>query len=101
MTRLHIDRVAMKLHGIPVQVAETAVAGLDNELLRRLQLRGVDPATLAGLPSTLRLPPIHPSLPLDAEALRARLADGLMALLMPASTLGAGPPADASLEETD
>lgn len=89
MTRLYIDRIAMKLHGVPVQIAETALAGLDGELLCRLQLRGVDPATLSGLASTLRLPPIHSPLPLDADALRSRLADGLMALLMPASTLGA------------
>lgn len=99
MIRLTIDRIAMKLHGVPVPVAESALAGLDGELLRRLQLRGVDPAMLAGLPSTLRLPPIHSPRPLDADALRARVADGLMAVLLPASTLGARAPSAAVNEE--
>jgi len=47
----------------------------------------------------LRLPPIHSSSPLDADALRRRLADGLMALLMPPST--AAPAAPAATEESD
>jgi hypothetical protein len=100
MTRLHIDRIAMKLHGVPVQIAEAALSGLDSELLRRLQRHGIDPAALAGLPSTLRLPPIHSLLPLDADALRARVADGLMALLMPASTLDVRATSADTAEET-
>jgi hypothetical protein len=83
MTRLHIDRIALKLHGISTDIAQAALAGLDNEMLRRLQLRGLDSSALSGLSSSVRLPSIHSSIPLDAETLRMQIADGLMTLLSP------------------
>ena len=84
MTRLNIDRIALRLHGIPAEVAQAAMEGLDTEILRRLQLRGINAAALSGLSSSLRLPAIHSTEPLDAESLRSKLADGLMNLLAPA-----------------
>lgn len=86
MTRLHIDRIALKLHGISTDIAQEALAGLDNEMLRRLQIRGLDSSALSGLSSTLRLPPIHSSAPLNAESLRMQIAEGLMTLLSPGAT---------------
>jgi hypothetical protein len=86
MTRLHIDRIALKLHGVPTDIAQEALAGLDNEVLRRLQLRGLDSSALSGLSPRVRLPSIHSSIPLDAETLRMQIADGLMTLLSPEAT---------------
>jgi hypothetical protein len=83
MTRLHIDRIALKLYGVSTDTAQAALDGLDNEIVRRLQIRGLDSSTLSGLSSSLRLPSIHSSIPLDAETLRMRIADGLMTLLSP------------------
>jgi len=83
MTRLNIDRIALRLHGIPAEVAQAAIDGLDAEILRRLQVVGIDAAALSGLSPNLRLPSIHSAEPLDAESLRARLADGLIGLLSP------------------
>jgi hypothetical protein len=86
MTRLHIDRIALKLHGVSTDIAQEALAGLDNEMLRRLQIRGLDSSALSGLSSSVRLPSIHSSIPLDAETLRMQIADGLMTLLAPGAT---------------
>ena len=83
MTRLHIDRIALKLHGVSADIAQDALAGLDNEMLRRLQIRGLDSSVLSGLSSSVRLPSIHSTVPLDAESLRMQIADGLMTLLAP------------------
>jgi hypothetical protein len=83
MTRLHIDRMALKLHGVSTDIAQAALDGLDSEMARRLQLRGLDSSALSGLSSSLRLPSIHSSIPLDAETLRMQIADGLMTLLSP------------------
>jgi hypothetical protein len=83
MTRLHIDRIALKLHGVSADIAHDALDGLDNEMARRLQLRGLDSSALSGLSSSLRLPSIHSSIPLNAETLRMQIADGLMTLLSP------------------
>ena len=83
MTRLNIDRIALKFHGISTDIAQAALDGLDNEVLRRLQVRGLDSTALSGLSSSLRLPSIHSTTPLDAETLRMRIADGLMTLLSP------------------
>jgi hypothetical protein len=83
MTHLHIDRIALKLHGVSTDIAQGALDGLENEMARRLQLRGLDSSALSGLSSSLRLPSIHSSIPLDAETLRMQIADGLMALLSP------------------
>ena len=83
ITRLHIDRIALKLHGVSTEIAQAALDGLDSEMVRRLQLRGLDSSALSGLSSSLRLPSIHSSIPLDADTLRMQIADGLMTLLSP------------------
>ena len=85
ITRLHIDRIALKLHGVSTEIAQAALDGLDSEMVRRLQVRGLDSSALSGLSSSLRLPSIHSSIPLDAESLRMQIADGLMTLLSPAA----------------
>ena len=96
MTRLHIDRIALQLHGVSSDIAQAALQGLDTELIRRLHIRGLDSAALSGLSPTLRLPAIHSPVPIDAETLRKQLVDGLMSLLPPA----AANPASDDAEET-
>ncbi len=86
MTRLNIDRIALQLHGISAEVAQAALEGLETELLHRLQMRGIDHSALSGLSPSIRLPAIHSLTPLDADSLRARLADGLIDLLPAASS---------------
>ena len=81
ITRLHIDRIALKLHGVSTEIAQVALDGLDKEMVRRLQIRGLDSSALSGLSAGLRLPSIHSSIPLDAETLRMQIADGLMTVL--------------------
>lgn len=90
MTRLNIDRIALQLHGISSDIAQAAIEGLDTEIIRRLQIRGIDAAALSGLSPTLRLPAINSPVPLDAESLRTQLVDGLMSLLAPATTNNSG-----------
>jgi hypothetical protein len=85
MTRLHIDRIALQLHGVSSDIAQAALDGLDIEIIRRLHVRGIDAAGLSGLSPTLRLPAINSPIPLDAESLRKQLVDGLMSLLPPAA----------------
>jgi hypothetical protein len=89
MTRLHIDRIALKLHGISSQIAQSAIEGLDTEIVRRLHLRGLDAAALSELSPTLRLPTINSATALDAESLRAHIVDGFMSLLPPENTSNA------------
>lgn len=81
MTRIGIDRLALRLHGISADTARAAVAGLDTELLHRLNLRDLDASALRELSPSIRLPPIEAGTPLDAESLRARIAEGLAAFL--------------------
>ncbi|PUA29327.1 MAG: hypothetical protein B0W54_01630 [Cellvibrio sp. 79] len=86
MTQLNIERIALRLHGVSSDIAQAALDGLDAELIRRLQMRGIDANELSGMASGLRLPSIHATQPLDAESLRAKLADGLIDLLAPATS---------------
>lgn len=90
MTRLHIGRIALQLHGVSSDIAQAALEGLDTEIIRRLHIRGIDAAALSGLSPTLRLPAINSPIPLDAESLRAQLVDGLMSLLPPATMRNSG-----------
>ena len=85
MTRLNIDRIALRLHDVPTEIAQSALDGLGAEMSRRLQIRGIDATALSGLSSNLRLPSINSQEHLDAESLRSKLADGLMGLLSPAA----------------
>jgi hypothetical protein len=89
MTSIRIDRIALRLHGISAETAQAAMEGLETELLHRLQMRGIDSSALSGLSPSIRLPAIHSLTPLDAESLRARLADGLIDLLSAANPQGA------------
>ena len=63
--------------------AQAALDGLDREIIRRLQVRGLDASALSGLSSNLRLPSIHSSIAMDPETLRKQIADGIMSLLAP------------------
>jgi len=85
MTQLTIDRIALRLHGVSTDVAQTALAGLDAEIIRRLRARGIDANALSGIAASVRLPSIHATQPLDAESLRAKLADGLIDLFASAA----------------
>jgi hypothetical protein len=85
MNGIAIDRLALRLDGVDPETARAAVEGLEAELLRRLSVRGVDAAALRTLSPSIRLPRIRTGVALDAETLRASIADGLVALLAPAS----------------
>ncbi|MGH8106939.1 MAG: hypothetical protein ACREO1_10570 [Arenimonas sp.] len=90
MSRLNIDRMSLRLHGISTDVAQAALDGLDIEIIRRLQIRGLDGSVLSGLSSNLRLPSIHSSIAVDADTLRRQIADGIMALLSPETRANRG-----------
>lgn len=81
MSRVDIDRLSLRLDGIEPETARAAIQGLEAEVLRRLSVRGVDALALRALSPSVRLPAIHASAGLDAETLRASIADGLVALL--------------------
>jgi hypothetical protein len=81
MSRLYIDRISLQLHDIPVEIAQAALDGLETEMLRRLQIRGIDAAALSGLSPGIRLPAMAMQMPINAESLRRKIADGLMTLL--------------------
>lgn len=81
MSRIEIERLSLRLDGIAPEIASDAIHGLEAELLRRMSVRGVDPLALRALSPSLRLPAIHAAPGLDAETLRASIADGLIALL--------------------
>lgn len=83
MSELRIDRVLLTLDGIPAALASDAVAGLAEELTRRLSVRGLDVAAARALGPTVRLPPIDALGAVDAETLRGLIADGLMTCLNP------------------
>ena len=85
MSRLNIDRMSLRLHGLSEDVARAALDGLETEILRRLQMRGLDASALSGLSNNLRLPTINSSISLDAVSLRKHIADGIMNLLSPAT----------------
>lgn len=92
MTRIGIDRFALRLHGVSAETARAAIAGLDAELLHRLNLRDLDASALRDLSPSIRLPPIQAGTPLDAESLRARIAEGLAAFLNAAVSGTSAPP---------
>ena len=76
MSELNIGRIQIALHGISAQVAEQALAGLDDALRRRLdvlQIHGV-----AGMDmGELSLSPVHSEAVLDASALRGLIVERL------------------------
>lgn len=72
--RFHIDRLAITLHGVSAQVAEAAVAGLAQELRRRLSGLQLGDLGLADL-GVIAIQPIRAAKALDAAALRGLIAD--------------------------
>jgi hypothetical protein len=62
-------------------LAEAALAGLDTELARRLDVRALDSAALSDLSNAIRLPTMRVEGAIDAESLRGMIADGVAALL--------------------
>jgi hypothetical protein len=80
IARIDIDRLSIAVHGVAAPVVEAAVAGLVEELRRRLgALRGSWQA--ASVPA-LSLHPLDLPPHADAAALRALLAERLLAALL-------------------
>jgi hypothetical protein len=73
-----IDRLAIRVDGLSAETVRAAMDGLSAELLARLTVRGLDAARLQGLSPSIRLPDVDAGGGLDAESLRARIADGLV-----------------------
>lgn len=78
MGAIRIDRLALRVQGISAEAVRAALDGLGVELLHRLSVRGLDLARLEGLSPSIRLPSIAAAPGLDAEALRARIVEGLV-----------------------
>lgn len=91
---IRIERLGLRVQGIAPDVMRTALEGLDVELARRLGARGLDSARWRDLAATIRLPAISAGPGMDAENLRARIADGLV------DWLGRAAEAQSPAEET-
>lgn len=78
-----IERVTLTLHGVSQQIAEAAVADLDQALRRRLGAFQARDLALQDF-SVLAIGPIESGATLDAAALRGLIAERLaQALLRP------------------
>lgn len=86
MSALRIDRIVLTLNGFSGEIAQAAIDGLEDELTRRISVRGLDAAALRDVAPSIRLPAIEATGAVDAETLRALIADGLMAFLSPSAT---------------
>lgn len=77
---VNMDRLGIVVHGVPGQLVETAMSGLEVALRRRLgeirldDIRDVDMAELA-------LSPVNSRSNLDADALRGLIVERLVGLL--------------------
>jgi hypothetical protein len=78
---IDIDRLSISLYGVSAGVAEAAVAGLDDELRRRLG-NLVPRALVNGDLGVLRLETIAGAASSDPAALRNLIADRLVTALM-------------------
>ena len=78
MSAIRIDRLALRVQGISAESVRAAFEGLDQVLLERLSVRGLDVTRLGDLSPSIRLPAIAAAPGLDAESLRARIADSLV-----------------------
>ncbi|KFN42202.1 hypothetical protein [Arenimonas oryziterrae] len=78
MSAIRIDRLSLRVQGISAESVRAAFEGLDAVLLDRLSVRGLDVARLGDLSPSIRLPAIAAAPGLDAESLRARIADSLV-----------------------
>jgi len=89
MSELNIGRIQIALHGVSAQVAEEAVAGLEGALRSRLGVLPVYGMAGADM-GELALNPVHSTVMLDANALRAliaeRLADAIQTRIAVADT---------------
>jgi hypothetical protein len=86
MSDIRIDRLVLTLNGVSAEIAQSAIDGLEGELSRRLSVRGLDTAALRDVAPSIRLPAIETIGAINAETLRALIADGLMAFLSPSAT---------------
>jgi hypothetical protein len=81
---IDIDRLSIRVHGVPGPLVEEAVAGLEGELRRRLG--GRSGSLLNRVVPALSIGPLDLPARSDAAALRHLLADRLLdAVLGPAS----------------
>lgn len=78
MSAVLIDRLAIHVDGLSAETVRLAMDGLNMEILARLSVRGLDAARLRDLSPSVRLPQIDAGNGLDAESLRARIAQGLV-----------------------
>lgn len=73
---IEIDRLNISVHGISAQIVEEAALDLETELRRRLgSLRGSVPAHTV---AELRVAPLDLNHRIDADALRALVAERLL-----------------------
>ena len=86
MNDIRIERLVLTLNGVSAEIAQSAIDGLESELTRRLSVRGLDAAALRDLAPAIRLPSIDANGALDAETLRALIADGLTDFLSTPAT---------------
>ncbi len=89
MNALNIGRVQIALHGVSAQIAQEAVTGLEGALRSRLGMLQVH--GMAGVDmGELSLNPVHSTVVMDANALRAliaeRLADAIQTRIAVADT---------------
>jgi len=73
---IDIDRLSIRVHGVPSTLVEEAVAGLEGELRRRLA--GRRGGVLNTAVPTLSIGPLDLPARVDAAALRHLLADRLL-----------------------
>lgn len=78
MSTIRIDRLGLRVQGVSAELLRLALDGLDAALLSRLSVRNLDSARLRDVSPSIRLPAINVGPGLDAESLRARIADGLV-----------------------
>jgi hypothetical protein len=93
--RLQLDRLDIRLHGVSAAVAERAVAGLAEALQSRLQ--GVTPGAAPMIDlGGLELAPLQLDAGVDADGLRALLAERIGSALQRSVEGGGGGPTEPS-----
>jgi hypothetical protein len=78
MNDIRIERLGLRIRGVCSETIRSALDGLDREIARRLDARAIDCRRLRELSPAVRLPAIDAGTGLDADSLRARIADGLV-----------------------
>jgi hypothetical protein len=82
---IDIERLSISLHGVSRGVAEAAIAGLDQELRRRLG-NLTQRSLVSGDVGVLRIGPIMGPATLDPAALRGLIAERLVLALSSATS---------------